>query len=45
MNEIQYLFVVFIGTMQPFEGHKVSYFPSNRNNHLLPCQIVKREMK
>lgn len=45
MKEIQYLFVVFIGTMQPFEGHEVSYLPSNRNNHLLPYQIVKREVK
>ena len=33
MKEIRYLFVVFIGTMRPLEGHKVSYFPSNRNNH------------
>lgn len=45
MKEIQYLFVVFIGAMQPFEGHKVSYFPSNRNNHSLPYQMVKRDVK
>lgn len=44
MKEIQYLFVVFIGTMQSFEGHKVSYFPNNRNYHLLLHHIVKTEV-